>query len=294
MKRALITGHAGFVGRHMLSKLSGDNWEVTGIDESHGLDARTYIRHSDRVYDLIIHAAAAGPNRAAIDSEPLNFPYNVQLDAAMIEWAARTKQRHFVYLSSSAVYPATLQNEAFIAQTHDKRLRETETDAYGTDPADVYGFTKIIGEQMIQSAQKYGLSATVVRPFSGYGTDQSEDFPFRAFVERARRRENPFKIWGSEHQVRDFIHIDDICSAIMVLVEANTSQPVNLCTGVGTTLGELGDRVTTAFGYNPYLEVDDTAPMGVFYRVGNPNRLHEFYEPKISLEEGIDRAVRGV
>jgi len=274
----------------MLNRLADDGWEVTGIDTQHGLDAMHYVYETGRLFDLVIHAAAAGPNRASIDGEPLNFPYNVKLDATMIEWAARTRQRHFVYLSSSAVYPAALQRATTLFQ----RLMEDDVDHIIEEPADVYGMTKLLGERLIEAARTYGLNATVVRPFSGYGTDQSEDFPFRAFIERARRRENPFKIWGNEHQVRDFIHIDDICDAIMQLVEDGTGLPVNLCTGVGTTLGQLGDRITDAFGYHPFLEVDETAPMGVMYRVGDPNRLHMHYVPKISLEEGIDRAVKGI
>jgi nucleoside-diphosphate-sugar epimerase len=260
------------------------------------MDAMQYIRNTGRLFDIIIHAAAAGPNRAAIDGEPLNFPYNVKLDATMIEWAARTRQRHFVYLSSSAVYPAIMQNDE--EKMYDRRLREDDVDHAFSMPADSYGETKLLGEHMVEAARAYGLDVTVVRPFSGYGSDQSEDFPFRAFVERARQKEQPFKIWGNAHQVRDFIHIDDICEAIMRLVEANDATPVNLCTGTGTSMLNLAQRVWWSM-WPDYLEsfeteVDRDAPMGVHYRVGNPERLHTYYIPKISLEEGIDRAVKGV
>lgn len=297
MKKALVTGHAGFVGRHMLNRLAVDGWDVTGIDISHGLDVMHYVRETSRVFDLVVHAAAAGPNRAAIDEQPLNFPYNVRLDATMIEWAARTRQRHFVYLSSSAVYSASVQTEHFQIPGVDYRLPEHYTDLI-EEPADTYGFTKLVGERMIEAARAHGLNVTVVRPFSGYGTDQSEDFPFRAFVERAKRREQPFKIWGSAEQVRDFIHIDDICEAIMCLVEDGTAEPVNLCTGQGTSMTELAQRVWWAAWPDQLddfkIQVDTDAPLGVHYRVGNPERLHQHYIPKISLEEGISLALRNM
>lgn len=295
MKRALVTGSAGFVGRHMRQRLLDDGFEVTGVDIAHSLDAMQYVRETGRLFDIVVHAAAAGPNRAAIDGEPLNFPYNVKLDATMIEWAARTRQRHFVYLSSSAVYPAYMQIDS--ANEYDRRLVETDVDNIMEEPADTYGFTKLVGERMIEAACAYGLNATVVRPFSGYGTDQSEDFPFRAFIERARRKEQPFKIWGSANQIRDFIHIDDIVEAIMRLVEDGATLPVNLCTGQGTSMMEFAQRVWRAAHPDRLedfeTEVDTDAPLGVHYRVGNPDRLHLHYVPKISLEEGIARALKG-
>jgi nucleoside-diphosphate-sugar epimerase len=285
VKKALITGHAGFVGRHMLSRLADDGWDVTGIDAQHGLDAMHYVRETGREFDLVIHAAAAGPNRRAIDTQPEHFAYNVKLDASMIEWAARTRQRHFVYLSSSAVYPAWMQEVP-------TKLQERDTDSVD-EPADTYGFTKLVGERLMMTAIANGLDGTIVRPFSGYGTDQSEDFPFRAFIERARRRDDPFKIWGSAEQVRDFIHIDDICDAIVKLIADGMQKPVNLCTGRPTSMGELARMITNSAGYEPDLDVDRDAPLGVFYRVGNTDRLHMHYTPKITLEEGIARALKG-
>jgi nucleoside-diphosphate-sugar epimerase len=137
----------------------------------------------------------------------------------------------------------------------------------------------------------------VVRPFSGYGSDQSLDFPFAAFINRALNREDPFKIWGSGTQTRDWIHIDDIVAGIMSLADAKATQPVNLCTGIATTFRELAALIFTkvewAGGYDPKLNCDSSEPAGADYRVGDPMLFHEFYTPKITLAEGVQRALRG-
>ena len=295
--RAIITGANGFVGHHMRRHLESLGWKVTPVDLQPNDDAMHVFNTVDDcpVYDLVVHAAAAGPNRRAIDEQKGNFPYNVMLDAAMFNWAIRTKQRHVVYLSSCAVYPAGLQDERGWRTTADRGFsgdrRLVEDMAFDGDPFDDYGHTKMIGERMAHAARSAGLNVTVVRPFSGYGEDQSEDFPFRAFIERARRRENPFTIWGNADQVRDWIHIDDICASIMTLVSADVQGPVNLCTGVGTTMRQLADLIIQTVGYDAALSVDTEAPMGVFYRVGHPGRLNEFYTPSISIEEGVQRAL---
>lgn len=293
MKTALVTGKRGFVGRHMTQHLVDNGWDVFGCDVvsvfgMHGRSMLEYLHdHEASQYDLIIHAAAAGPNRRAIDLELANFPYNVQLDAALFEWATRTRAKHVVYLSSSAVYPQDLQR-----LTLARPIVENDVDPYQLDePADVYGMTKLIGERMARQAQRAGIPVTIVRPFSGYGEDQSDDFPFRAFIERARRREDPFTIWGNAHQVRDFIHISDIVTAIMKLVELNVQMPVNLCTGRGTSMQELAHMVIDAVGYDPIIKVDENAPLGVMYRVGSTERLTQVYTPQITLEEGVARAL---
>lgn len=291
MKRALVTGSAGFVGRHMCRYLESRGWDVDATDLLFGTEVQGVVSWNSVKYDLVVHAAAADPHRAAIDTKFGNFSYNVALDAQMFEWAIRTGQPRFVYLSSSAVYPRELQTFDYgrIALTEDRVNLVNPRE-----PDSVYGWTKLFGEIQAERAIEANVAVFVFRPFSGYGTDQSEDFPFTAFVERAKRLEKPFKIWGSADQVRDFIHIDDVVAGIMAGLEANYDAPVNLCTGRGTTMRGLANMVTERAGYVTTYDVDREAPYGVHYRVGSTARLHQFYVPKISIEEGVYRAFRGL
>lgn len=295
MKKALVTGYAGFVGRHMTKHLENDGWQVWGVDPASGQPydrVETFVfgesvTSSSQKFDLVIHAAAREPHRTAIDRRPMNFPHNVSLDALMFDWAVRTEQPRFVYLSSSAVYPAVRQT----GNTH-QRLHESFTNYNDGEPADSYGWTKLVGERMAFAARESGLDVTVVRPFSGYGEDQSNDFPFGKFVERAKAWQDPFAVWGSAMQVRDFIHIDDVCAGIMALVESDVTV-ANVCTGHGTALGDLALLVADAAGYHPALHIIKDAPLGVAYRVGDPTLFNTVYVPKISIEEGVARAFRG-
>lgn len=301
MRSAFITGHLGFLGRHLRRHLEAQGgWQVHGVDNANsGLGALQWFEWQDVPFDLVIHAAARHPFRQAIDREPGNFPYNVMLDSALFEWALRTQQRHVVYLSSAAVYPAGLQTFGGWRTTADRGFmgdrRLSEGMAFDGDPADSYGWTKYFGERMALAAIRAGLSVTVVRPFSGYGSEQSTDFPFGAFLARTVAREDPFIIWGNADQVRDWIHVEDICAGILTLVEAQDTfiGPVNLCTGRGVSMRELAALLCTEVGYRPEVVVDREAPLGVEYRVGDPAFLHHFYKPRITLEEGVARAVRG-
>lgn len=289
--RALVTGSAGFVGRHMVAELLRRGWDVNGADLAIGHDALEVFRMGRDVFDLVVHAAATAPHRAAIDSQPMNLALDLALDAAMFEWAVRTGQRRVLYLSSSAAYPVDLQNDFATA----RELREDmiRWDLYNIGTPDAsYGWTKLAGERMAAAAAQAGLAVHVVRPFSGYGEDQGESWPFGAFAARARRREDPFVIWGNGEQVRDWVHISDVVAGALAVVDADERRPVNLCTGIGTSMRELARLMCAEAGYEPHFELREDAPAGVAYRVGDPARMLDIYRPRVSLAEGAQRAMR--
>jgi nucleoside-diphosphate-sugar epimerase len=303
--KALVTGSAGFVGRHVVAELDRRGWDVVRIDPHEepkwvGDALDTFFWNTTR-YDLVVHAAASSPHRAAIDGEPQHMAKNLMLDAAMFDWAVRTRQHRVIYLSSSAAYPVALQGAD--ASSMQFRLHEDFADigilhfhdgttGAGLYPDSVYGWTKLTGEQLAEQARRAGLDVTVVRPFSGYGEDQSENFPFRAIVERARRREDPFHVWGDGSQVRDWIHITDVVNGMLAVAESGTEEPVNLCTGTGTSMTELAEMACKQVGHTPVFEYLADKPGGVAYRVGDPTRFHTYHQPTVSLDEGVARALR--
>lgn len=292
--RALITGAAGFVGRHINAELQARGWETVPADiratpESLPYDALDVFRRETEVYDLVVHCAYHVGGRAAIDGEPRLLAKNLELDSSMFDWAVRTGQRRVLYFSSSAAYPVALQSD----EVRRRRLRERmiDLDNLLLRPDARYGFAKLAGEQMARAARETGLSVTVVRPFSGYGEDQDDTYPFRAIVDRVQRRESPLVVWGSGTQVRDWIHIDDVVAGALAVVESGTDEPVNLCTGIGTSMLQLASLCRRVAGYRPKLTPLPDMPAGVAHRVGDPARFHQYWTPKVTLEEGVRRAL---
>lgn len=283
MKTALVTGSAGFVGRHMARELVNRDWDVDLWDIVNGLNALSLFHGGETVYDLVVHAAARAPHRVAINGQPATHLYNQLLDAAMFDWAVRTRQRRVLYLSSSAVYPIALQTGEF-----EYRLTESDVDLDDVAQPDArYGWTKLTGEQLARSATQAGLKVHIVRPFSGYGEDQSLDFPFPAII--ARARDGDLSVWGPPGQTRDWIHIDDVVAGALAVIDAEEFRPVNLCSGRGIEMGELA--CLAAGKESAAVEYDPAKPTGVAYRVGDPTRMNEIYTPRVSIEEGVARAL---
>lgn len=288
--KVLISGSAGFLGRHFAARMRADGHDVTGVDiaDDPTRDVLLGFRYGKRNFDLVLHLAAVSPHRAAIDGRALAVGAgNLALDSALFEWAARTKPGRVVYFSSSAAYPVHMQDAR-----PQFRLREEDVSLARPNEVDaIYGWVKVTGERLADAYRAQGGAVTVVRPFSGYGEDQSSDFPFGAFRDRTARRDDPFTIWGTGEQVRDWIHVDDIVGATLTAVEHGVDGPLNLCTGIGTSMRELAELFTTTAGYRPGFELHPEQPTGVAYRVGDPTRLREIYTPKVSLDEGVKRAL---
>lgn len=290
MKTALVTGSAGLIGRHFVKYLLAQGWSVQEVDTKYNQDARVFFQHQNGYFDLVVHCAAHVGGRLDIENRAAYIgAYNVQLDGAMFEWALRTRPAHIVYWSSSAAYPISMQEWGA-----GEYLREYHIDLARPKQADfTYGWAKLVGERLAQEAAAEGLRVHVFRPFSGWADDQDTSYPAGAFIDRAKRRTDPFDVWGDGAQVRDFVHVNDVIAATMAAIDQDYPGPLNLCTGVPTSFNELAGLVTSAAGYRPRLQHCLDRPQGVRYRVGDPTELHKVWVPQVSLEEGLRLALAG-
>jgi len=290
--RVLLTGASGFVGRHLHRALEARGDAVAAIDlipgnDVHERDALDYFRTSEVHFDLAIHAAAIVGGRASIDGSPLGVATNLALDAWYFRWLIRTGTPRAVFFSSSAAYPVALQQPGDV-----RRLYEEDINLqYMEEPDATYGWAKLTGEKLAGYAEVEGCRILIPRPFSGYGEDQDEAYPFPAFIRRARERQDPFEIWGDGSSTRDWIHIDDLVGATLALLDADVTGPVNLGWGRATSFDELARIVCTAAGYRPELKHRADAPRGVHHRVSDPSHMLNHYVPTITLEEGVRRAL---
>ena len=292
--RALVSGDRGFLGRHFAAELTRRGYEVHGLDvkASPAQDCRKFfgfeLRHPTvrKHWDLVVHCAAVVGGRETIERDPLATAESLSIDAEMFRWAAAVGPGRVLYISSSAAYPVSLQ------QPWD-HTNLTESDARLSlgMPDEVYGWSKVTGELLADRLRRSGVPVTVVRPFSGYGTDQDPSYPFRAILDRVKAGDDPVEVWCGDC-VRDWIHVDDLVAGALAVAESGTEDPVNLCTGRAVSFMDLVTRMGRAVGRLPIrVRFRPDAPQGVAYRVGDPSRMVTYYRPQITLEEGIRRAL---
>lgn len=296
---ALVTGASGFLGRKFTAALRHDGWDVWALDIREGPqvsvdDARDFFCRAFNPprFDLVVHCAAMVGGRAQIEGDPLSLAVNLELDAALFGWARLARPGRILYISSSAVYPVALQDGRNPVPLH-------EEDQHLNDPRrpdELYGWVKLTGEILAREARAAGVPVTVVRPFSGYGEDQDDSYPFPKMVARAVNREDPFDVWGSGRQVRDFIHVSDIVAGSLALCARGCDGPVNLGSGHPVSMIDLAGWVCAAAGYEPGIRIEPGKPSGVRYRVADTRRMKQLLGedfPRVTLAEGIKRALAG-
>lgn len=261
--RALVTGHEGFVGRHLLPKLVSAGYQVEGTED---LNSFLLSDLASAKWDVVVHLAANIVNVNDRGKMGMRGFADLGLDMQMFRWIEQNPpSKALIAMSSCAL----------------------------DFPADPYCIVKRTLESFAACLHKQGIPVVILRPYSGYGPDQSLEYPFRAILERVRRREDPLVIWGGS-QVRDWLHIDDLTDAILQGIDLfPRGTPVQLGTGIGTDFFTLARMMADAAGYTPQISGDDTKQSSSPRRVGDPSlAISCGWKPRVSLAEGIRRALK--
>ncbi len=321
MRKILITGGAGFVGRHFTRRFleMGDTVHVVdsvapltgGIDPADGWplfdprdftsftfhkeDCRSFFsRVRDTDFDYAVHLAAMVGGREVIENNPIAVADDLSIDAAYWQWAVAARPGKTLCFSSSAAYPVSRQQESGY-----ELLREDMIDfSSGIGLPDMtYGWAKLTCEYLARLAyRKHGLRSICFRPFSGYGEDQSAAYPFPSICMRvlANRGAKTLHVWGSGRQLRDFIHIDDCVEGALAMMDRiDDGGAVNLSTGVYTSFLDFARLAAHCCGFTPEVGGMTDKPSGVFARAGDTALQNKLgFAARVAFAEGVARALR--
>ena len=318
--KILITGGAGFVGRHftehwlkqgaevdcvdLVAPLTGgidpeDGWplyEPRDFDnfKFHKEDCRKFFKHNKHTqYDYAFHLAAMVGGRMMIENNPLAVADDLSIDSEYWQWAKEANPGKTICFSSSAAYPIKLQRH-----DHYKLLKEDMISFDGDIgmPDMSYGWAKLTNEYLALLAyERHGLKSVSYRPFSGYGEDQDMTYPFPSICKRTieNNGQEHLSVWGSGKQMRDFIHISDCVRGVITTMDKiDDGTALNLSTGIFTSFIEFAEMSAGIVGYKPKVTGTSDKPEGVFARGGDTEKqkLHGF-EYDIPFEEGIKRCL---
>lgn len=320
MRKILITGGAGFVGRRFTRRFleSGDEVHIVdpiapltgGLDPGRGwplfeprdfttfhvhqMDCRDYFRRTvDTEFDYVFHLAAMVGGRQMIEAHPLVVADDLSIDAGFWWWALRGRPKKTICFSSSAAYPVKYQQRDGYVLLEEPMI-DFENDLGMPDMA--YGWAKLTCEYLARLAHaRHGLQSVCYRPFSGYGEDQDDAYPFPSVCKRALagRGAARLAVWGSGRQMRDFIHVEDCVEGVLRTMDAiDDGDALNLSTGILTSFVDFALLAATLLGYTPEITGMADRPEGVFARGGDTGKQRSLgFVPRLGLAEGVRRAL---
>lgn len=242
--RALVTGAAGFIGRHVARHLVDLGWQVTTFDTRPADIAGTESITGDLLdpesvgaavaqSDVVCHIAAIGDVYLAAEKPSLAAAVNV-LGTSHVVDAAVEHGKRVVYASTWEVYG----EPEYEPIDEDHRCR----------PDHPYNITKLGGEQLLLSAcELRGLSGMALRLGTAYGSGLRPNSVFRIFIDKAKRGE-PITLAGDGSQGRQFTHAKDIARAFAMAASSDLSGvALNTVAPDTTSIRELAEQVAARY-----------------------------------------------
>ena len=255
--KILVTGGAGFVGSHVVDRCveaghgvavvddlsSGQRQQVNAAARLHVVDIRTPAL--DDVFrgeapEAVVHLAAQASVGRSVANPQLDAEINVLGSLNLLEGARRAGTRRFVYISTGG------------AGYGDTDVVPTP-ESHPTRPVSPYGTSKVAAELYLGCWEAlHGLSGVVLRLANIYGPRQNphgEAGVIAIFTDRLLRGE-PCIINGDGLQTRDYVYVGDVAeAALRALERPQVTGPVNIGTGVETTVVALFEALRAAFGH---------------------------------------------
>ncbi len=308
-RRVLVTGGASFIGSHLVDALVERGAKVRVVDDLSSGRLENIQLHIDRKAvefigadlrapeaaaravegaSVVFHLAADHGGRGYVDLHQAACAGNLMLDGAIFLACRDARVEKIVYASSGCVYPNFKQMDP-----HEILYLTEEMAGPPYDADNMYGWAKLMGEMtLLAYAKEWGLKAASCRYFTVYGDRGHENHAVIAMIARALIREDPFQVWGTGEQIRNWTHVSDIVAGTTLAAERiDDGTAVNLGTTERTRVIDAVREVIRLANYNPRIELLPNMPTGPLNRVAANDLAKRLlrWEPKVTFKEGLRR-----
>ena len=294
MKRVLVTGASGFIGKRTAEYFQRNGYEVLGWNRSESKDTINVIAvdmtDEDCVCsaletfspDIIIHCAGSADVGKSVRDPSMDYHGNVTITHNLLFalHKAGMEKTRVVYLSSAGVYG----NPIALPITEDMPL----------NPLSPYAVHKVMCEELCKYfVNNYKMNVKVARIFSAYGAGLTKQIFWDMY--QKQRNTGRLDMFGTGNESRDYIHVDDVVQSLYLLATKDSEHIIfNIANGEEVTIREATELFANAAG----IEKDNIAFNGVV-REGDPlnwradiSRIRELgYKKTVNMKDGIEEYV---
>jgi UDP-glucose 4-epimerase len=296
--KVLVTGGAGFIGKHLVKSLLEKDFSVTIFDDfsnstkesiSHLVKRGVKVIEGDIVslqdilnatnnQDVVIHLAAKISVTKSIENPSETFHVNVYGTKNVLSACEKNHIKKLVVSSSAAVYGEGIQN---IKITEDEKFK----------PISPYGESKAKMEQEIKEFVKNkNIKCVILRFFNIYGIGQTDEYAgvITKFLKRIKQKED-LEIFGNGVQTRDFVSIMDVVDSINMAISHDRHETYNIASGNAITIKELAEKMILLSKINLKIFYSNEKSEEIRFSQASINlaRKNLKFIPKVILDDGI-------
>jgi len=289
----VVAGATGLAGSAIVRAYEKAGKEVIGINRSvcDLLDRDATIDFIKKAKpEIVVDAAAKVGGIGANNAYPVEFlADNVRIQSNLMEAAHAADVEKFIFLGSSCIYPRNCSQPIKEEYLLTGPLEETNS---------AYAIAKIAGIELIKSFRKeYDRKWISLMPTNLYGPNDNFELQgshvlpafIRRFVEAQAEGRAKETLWGTGLPMREFLHVDDLASAVVMAGEKyDSAQHLNIGSGEDLTIKALAELVAELAGFTGEIAWDSSKPDGTPRKVLDVTKVKSLgWAPAISLREGI-------
>jgi GDP-L-fucose synthase len=292
--RALVTGGGGFLGSRLVERLEADGHDVfVGRRRDYDL---TSMEAAARLFDdarpeLVFHLAAEVGGIGANRANPGRYWFaNLMMGAHVLEQARLHEPQKLVVAGTVCSYP-----KFTAVPFHEDEL----WNGFPEETNAPYGVAKkaiLVGAQAYR--EQYGVRTAYLLPANLYGPGDNFDLEtshvIPALIRKMVDSKGEVVLWGDGSPSREFLYVDDCVDGLVLAAERyDGAQPVNLGTGVETTIRELAETIADLTGFEGEIVWDASMPNGQPRRSLDASRAAELFgfRARTPLREGLERTI---
>ena len=294
--KIFVAGHRGMVGSALMRRFEAEAFSNVVTRERAQLDLTDEFAvakfFAEERPDIAIIAAAKVGGIKANNDYPVEFLVeNLRIQNNVIRVAYENGVRKLLFLGSSCIYPK------FAPQP----IPESALLSGPLEPTnEAYAIAKIAGIKLCQAyAREYGANFISAMPTNLYGPNDNFDLEtshvlaalLRKAHEAKTRNDRKLVVWGTGKARREFLHVDDLAFACLLLLEKYDSpEIINVGCGEDISIRELAELICDVVGFDGELAWDTTKPDGTPRKLLDVTKLHALgWKPAITLRDGIAR-----
>ena len=310
-RSVLVTGGASFIGSHLVDRLIERGAKIRVVDDlssgkldhlrAHVRDGRVEFFEADlrqagvaekmaQGMNVVFHLAADHGGRGYVDLHQAACATNLMLDGLVFRACHQAGVDKVVYASSGCVYPNGLQ-------TDPSQILYLTEEMVGPpyDADNMYGWAKLMAEMTLRAYHRdWGMKSASCRYFTVYGPRGVENHAVIAMIARAYTGQDPFVVWGTGEQIRNWTYIDDIVRGTILAAEKiDDGTAVNLGTMERIRVLDAVHDILRILGRTPKIELHPEMPTGPLNRVADNSLAKTLpgWQPEVKFAEGVRRTI---